>query len=62
MEEAVHGGAGHQWITEEGRPLLDGPVGGDDRRAVLVVLADDLVEVDRLVVAQRAEAEVAPTA
>ena len=56
MEEAVHGSAGHQRIAKEGRPLLDGPIGGNDRRAVLVALADDLVEVDRLVVAQRAEA------
>lgn len=30
----VHGGAGHKWVAEE-RPLVDGPIGRDDRRAVL---------------------------
>ncbi len=58
VEQAVHGGAGHEWVAKERRPLVDGPIRRDDRRAVLVALSDDLVEVDRLVVAQRAEPEV----
>src|SRR5690606_40520504 len=55
---AVHGGAGEEGVAEEWRPLLDGPVRGEDGRAALIALSDDLVEVDRLVVDKRPEAEV----
>jgi hypothetical protein len=58
LEEAVHCGAGEECVAEERRELFDGAVGGEDRRAVLVALADDLVEVDRLAAGERAEAEV----
>ena len=47
--------AGHEWIAEERRPLIDGPIGCDPRRAVLVALSGDLVEVDHLATTQRAE-------
>ncbi|QDE71504.1 hypothetical protein BHS05_33325 [Myxococcus xanthus] len=58
VEEPVHGGAGHEWVAKEGRPLFDGAVGGDDGAAALVALADHLVEVHRLVLSQAAQAEV----
>ena len=43
-EQAVHRGAGEQRVAEEGGELVRGAVRGEDSRAVLVGLADDLVE------------------
>lgn len=54
VKQAIQGGAGQQEVSEERRPLFEGTVGGNDRRAVLVALPDDLVEVDRLIADQRA--------
>ena len=58
MEQAVHRGAGEQRVAEEGGELVDGAVRGEDHRAVLVALADDLVEVDGLLAGEGAEAEI----
>ena len=45
MEEAVEDGGGDGGVTvEDGSPLFEGFVGGDDDRAAFVALADDLEE------------------
>lgn len=54
MQEAVHRGGCHELVEEEGIPLLDRAVGGEDHRAPLVARPDDLVEVDGLVTLERA--------
>ena len=58
MEDAIDGRAREQVVVEDRAPLLDGAVRGKDRRAMLISVADDLVEVHRLFVFQRAEAKV----
>lgn len=58
IQQAVHGRAGEEGVAEEGVPLLNGPVAGDDGRPALVATSDDLVEVVGLVVAEGAESEV----
>ena len=50
VQQTVHRGAGEQLISEERGPLVDVAVGRDDHGAALVALADDLVEVERLIV------------
>ena len=45
MEEAVeHGGGDGAVVIEDGRPLLEGFVGGQRDRTPFVTLADDLEE------------------
>jgi hypothetical protein len=44
--------------VEERRPLLERAVGRDDERPAVVALADDLVDVHRLLALERAAAEV----
>ena len=46
------------WSPNSAIPLLDGAVGGDDGGAVLVALADDLVEILGLLVAQGPQPQV----
>ena len=58
VQEAIHGGGGEEGVAEEGIPLGDVAVGGDEGGAPFVALADDLVEVHRLIVGERPEAEV----
>lgn len=58
VEEPVHGGAGHQRVAEEGRPLFDGAVGGDDGAFALVALADHFVEVRGFILGEATQAEV----
>ena len=58
MGQTVEGTLGQDGIVEEGDPLLDGPVGGDDGGASAVPLNDDLVEVAGLLGIKAAEAKV----
>jgi len=58
MGEAVEGTLGQDGIVEEGDPLLDGPVGGDDGGAPAVALDDDLVEVAGLLGVEAAQPKV----
>lgn len=53
MKKPVERGARQQEVTEQGWPFLDRAIRREDRRATLVALADDLVEIDRLVSDQR---------
>lgn len=55
VEQSVDGGAGEQFVLEEGAPFIQGPVGRDDHGAALVTQPEDLVEVERLVVLQGAQ-------
>src|SRR3989449_378055 len=45
VRQAVEGGGGEERALEQVRPLGEGAVAGDDERALLVALVDDLVEV-----------------
>ena len=58
VKQAVHRGACEQRVTEELRELVDGAVRRDQRRAALIALPNDLVEVERLVARERPEPEV----
>src|SRR5437867_4631126 len=58
MEEAIEGGPGEERVVEKRRPLLERAVRGDDEGAALVALADDLVEVHRLLALEGTEAEI----
>jgi hypothetical protein len=40
--EPVEQGGGHLGVAEDGRPLAEGEVGGDDHRGLLVQLADQV--------------------
>lgn len=45
VEEAIqHGGSDGAVVVEDGGPLLEGFIGGQDERAAFVALADDLKE------------------
>jgi len=46
MRDAVEQGGGHLGIAEDGGPLAEGQVGGDDDRGLFVELADQ-VELNR---------------
>lgn len=58
VQQPVHRGAGERLVVEERRPFFDGAIRGDDRRRLLVALADDVVEVDGLLASQPAQTEV----
>ena len=58
VEQSVHGGRRHEIVHKERVPLLERAVGRDDHRPALVTLADDLVEVDGLVVFQGPQSQV----
>ena len=58
VQQPVHRGRGHQFVEEERIPLFDGTVRGEDRRAALVALPDDFVDVDRLFSVERSQAEI----
>jgi hypothetical protein len=47
-----------QRVVEERRPFLERAIRGEDKRAALGALADDLVEVHRFLALERAEAQV----
>jgi hypothetical protein len=42
VREPVEQGGGHLGVAEDGRPLAEGEVGGDDHRGLLVQLADQV--------------------
>jgi len=58
VSEPVERALGEDRVVEQGDPLLDGAVAGDDGRGAAVALEDHLVEVARLLRAQAAQAEV----
>ena len=58
VEESVHRGSGEERVGEESGEFVDVAVGGDDEGALLVALADDLVEVEGLLTDEGTEAEV----
>jgi hypothetical protein len=58
MGEAIEGTLGQDRVVEEGDPLLDGPVGGDDGRGAAMALDDDLVEVAGLLGVEAAKSKV----
>jgi hypothetical protein len=58
MGKAIESTLGEDRVVEEGDPLLDGPVGGDDGRGAAVPLDDNLVEVAGLLRVEAAESKV----
>jgi hypothetical protein len=58
VSETVECALGEDGIIEEGNPLFDGAVGGDDGRSSPVSLNDDLIEVAGLLSIEAAESEV----
>ena len=58
MQQTIHGGGRDEVVEEQRVPLFEGSVGGDDHRAALISLTDDLVEIDGLVAFQRPEPEI----
>ncbi len=58
VKKSVHRGAGEEVVAEQGMPLLESTVGGQDHRAALVAPLDDLVEVDGLIMLERTQSEV----
>jgi hypothetical protein len=56
--EAVEGTLDQDGVIEEGGPLVDSPVGGDDGGGAAVALDDDLVEVAGVLGIEAAQAEV----
>lgn len=58
VKQPVHGGGGQEGIAEEGVPLGDVAVGGNDGGGLFVALADDVGQVHGLVVGERTEAEI----
>ena len=47
VQQAIHGGAGQQWIAKELVEFVGVAVRRDDGRATFVSESDDLVEIDR---------------
>lgn len=58
VEQTVHGGTRKERVAKERARLLGRAVQGDHRRVSFVARANDLVEVDRLIVTERAEPEI----
>lgn len=58
MEEPIERGAGEQRIVEERRPFIQRAIRGEDERATLVALPNDLVEIHGLLALERAQPEV----
>jgi hypothetical protein len=58
VSEAIEGALGEDGIVEQGDPLVDGPVAGDDGGGAPVPFEDHLVEITRLLGGQASQAEV----
>lgn len=58
MSETVQGALGEDGIVEQGDPLVDGAVGGDDGRGASMALDDDLVEVAGLLGIEAPQSEI----
>ncbi|HWN68895.1 MAG TPA: integrase core domain-containing protein, partial [Haliangium sp.] len=58
VEQAIHGGAGQQWIAEDRGQFLESAVGRDQDGAALVAEPDDVVEIQRLLGCELAKAEI----
>lgn len=58
MQRPIHRHAGQEHIAEECRALLDGPIRGEKGGAALIALPNDLLQVLRLLVAQRAQPQI----
>lgn len=58
MEQPVHGCGGKEGVREDSRELIDVAIRRDDEGATLVALADDLVEVERLLATERSQPEI----
>ncbi len=58
MEEPIEGRTGEERIVEERGPLVERAIRGEDERATLVALTNDLVEIHGLLALERAQPEV----
>ena len=58
VRQSVHGRVGHDLVGEKRQPIAWRAVGGDNNRAPLVALSDDLVELLGLGHGQGGQAEV----
>jgi hypothetical protein len=53
VDEAIENGVGDGWIADDLVPAIDRHLAGNDCRAALVTVLDDLEEVAPLIVAER---------
>ena len=55
MDDAVEDGVGDGWIGDDLMPVLDRHLAGDDGRAALIAVVDDLEQVAALLAGERGE-------
>ncbi len=58
MSESIDGALGEDRVVEQGDPLVDGAIAGEDGGGAAVSFEDDLVEIARLLGIEPAQTEV----
>ncbi len=58
VEKAVHGGGRQEGVAEEGVPLGEVAVGGEDGGAALVALPNDLIQIEWFLVLEGSQSQV----
>ena len=58
MDETVENGVGDGWVGDHLMPMVDRDLAGDDGRATLMAVVDDLKEIATLVGGERSQSPV----